>query len=67
MRPQLPTTQLPALPPTHPPTPRSYVALGWAALPFVQRFHEVLPAADVGLIVCGGVVYSLGVRWVIFF
>lgn len=37
-----------------------YVALGWAALPFLQRFHAVLPNADVALIVGGGVVYSLG-------
>ena len=38
-----------------------YVALGWAALPFLQRFHAVLPDADVALIVGGGVIYSLGV------
>lgn len=37
-----------------------YVALGWAALPFLQRFNAVLPNADVALIVGGGVVYSLG-------
>lgn len=41
-----------------------YVALGWAALPFVQRFSDVLPAVDVALVVVGGVVYSLGVRHV---
>lgn len=40
--------------------PHRYVALGWAALPFLQRFHAVLPNADVALIVGGGVVYSQG-------
>ena len=38
-----------------------YVALGWAALPFLQRYRAVLPNADVALIVAGGIVYSLGV------
>lgn len=40
---------------------RRYVALGWAALPFLQRYRAVLPNADVALIVAGGIVYSLGV------
>ncbi|KAL4429038.1 hypothetical protein ABPG77_006077 [Micractinium sp. CCAP 211/92] len=37
-----------------------YVALGWMALPFVDDFTAVLPSLDVGLIVTGGVIYSLG-------
>ncbi len=40
-----------------------YVALGWMALPFVDDFTAVLPSLDVGLIVTGGVIYSLGVSW----
>lgn len=37
------------------------MALGWAALPFVERYQAVLPAVDVALIVAGGIIYSVGV------
>lgn len=38
-----------------------YVALGWAVLPFARQYHDALEGLDVGLIVAGGVIYSLGV------
>ncbi|EFN54069.1 hypothetical protein CHLNCDRAFT_36267 [Chlorella variabilis] len=37
-----------------------YVALGWAVLPFARQYHDALEGLDVGLIVAGGVIYSLG-------
>lgn len=39
-----------------------YVALGWAVLPFVGQYQEVLSSLDVALVVAGGVIYSFGVR-----
>lgn len=42
---------------------RSYIALGWAALPFLRQFHRALAPADVALIVAGGIIYSVGVSW----
>ncbi|PSC71985.1 hemolysin III [Micractinium conductrix] len=37
-----------------------YVALGWAVLPFVGQYQEVLSSLDVALVVAGGVIYSFG-------
>jgi hemolysin III len=38
-----------------------YVALGWAVLPFAEQYRSALASWDLGLVVAGGVVYSIGV------
>lgn len=45
-----------------------YLALGWAAVMFIPPLHQALGAAPVGLLLAGGVLYSLGalayaLRW----
>jgi hemolysin III len=37
-----------------------YVALGWAVLPYAGQLRQALSPAATGLVVAGGVIYSLG-------